>query len=1097
MEAPAAESVDHPEDSAPRVEGNTDAVPRSHRASDEEQSQEMQNRGNSKGSENPEDLPRPLPGLTAAGTLPPAPPNDLGPSRRVPLGTHETGQELAKTLMQFVRAVNNDLVELKSAMEQGKQGHIIPPSIPSPDKTASTHPWIDVKLGTRFYPCDGLFDLNGKFRTACQEHMDEAVKAAFPPPTIVQLHMIERLPHPSHSNYFCRGDPNYLIRVLYDSKPSNSGEVSELGERPDAASIDIVGFMVASKPIADFFEKRLGLNVGQVRILKFGRPFRSVIRNMQHIREQLSYLASKYGHTTDVEASKKGVMDNERFENDSSHQSDDQGPNTPPPDKTQDKEESYDQQVALDHFLHFIRFIEQYLIGKLNLFRTLREGTRDKVAYEDLWMLFDTGDKIYSPQRQSHTVARRRSMSVGGSYSGSDSDDDQDIFVTRRRYVPQAYRVLTTIGGSPLTKSWAPKNVKVENDYLSDDFLLELFLGRSKRPIGLTVQNQQADVQPKQRIKERFSPLHVLCMYVDFDGLRYGTETDVFIFRPFDGEISIKSLEAYPTQYALSPRADYLLQRGRKFVDVTTSSKHMKHTGFTVGESREEVHSAVVVDLKLASTEYQKEFPDDDAVIPFFQTFKTEFWPAVDGELSDLSGWEFHPRPCHHGPYCLGDSCFVSHPYRSSQRSQLEKLEPKIQEVLEEFDYPFEEKGEIDRFKTYLEEQDLIELLPGVVPGFALRNRTWVQLNLDQLDYVEKEDEWKKLTLPKGHKQIVQAMVVTHSGGSQNNVGDEVDEIEMDLVRGKGDVGYEPEDVERNMGKHFKLAHRWGCVLLLDEADVFLAKRNKTDVKRNGLVSSFLRILEYYSGILFLTTNRVGAIDDAFRSRLHLTLYYPKLTKKQTLRIWKTNLQRLKEINVERLNTNREPIEFNSKKIGKWVSKHWKGMNWNGRQIRNAFQTAAALAEFKAKRESAKHPESPTVHPSLDIKQFRLLVKASNQFNDYLHLTHGDDEDQRAVLDQVRAVPAPSKSRAKIFSDDDEDEDDDEDDEDDESVLGSESETDEDSSESSDDNSGTNSEDDDSEDENNKSKKRGKKSRKGKAKARKDQSRDKAKGRKK
>lgn len=39
------------------------------------------------------------------------------------------------------------------------------------------------------------------------------------------------------------------------------------------------------------------------------------------------------------------------------------------------------------------------------------------------------------------------------------------------------------------------------------------------------------------------------------------------------------------------------------------------------------------------------------------------------------------------------------------------------------------------------------------------------------------------------------------------------------------------------MGKHFKLAHRWGCVLLLDEADVFLAKRNKSDVKRNGLVS--------------------------------------------------------------------------------------------------------------------------------------------------------------------------------------------------------------------------------------------------------------------
>lgn len=28
------------------------------------------------------------------------------------------------------------------------------------------------------------------------------------------------------------------------------------------------------------------------------------------------------------------------------------------------------------------------------------------------------------------------------------------------------------------------------------------------------------------------------------------------------------------------------------------------------------------------------------------------------------------------------------------------------------------------------------------------------------------------------------------------------------------------------MENHFKLAHEWGCVLLLDEVDVFLAKRD-------------------------------------------------------------------------------------------------------------------------------------------------------------------------------------------------------------------------------------------------------------------------------
>lgn len=61
-----------------------------------------------------------------------------------------------------------------------------------------------------------------------------------------------------------------------------------------------------------------------------------------------------------------------------------------------------------------------------------------------------------------------------------------------------------------------------------------------------------------------------------------------------------------------------------------------------------------------------------------------------------------------------------------------------------------------------------------------------VQLDIDQLHVVEKADEWKKLTLPKGHKQIVQAMVETHSSGSDISADDGIDKVEMDLVKGKG-----------------------------------------------------------------------------------------------------------------------------------------------------------------------------------------------------------------------------------------------------------------------------------------------------------------------
>ncbi|PGH00933.1 hypothetical protein AJ80_09095 [Polytolypa hystricis UAMH7299] len=222
-----------------------------------------------------------------------------------------------------------------------------------------------------------------------------------------------------------------------------------------------------------------------------------------------------------------------------------------------------------------------------------------------------------------------------------------------------------------------------------------------------------------------------------------------------------------------------------------------------------------------------------------------------------------------------------------------------------------------------------------------------------------------------------------------------------------GDIGYRPEDVERHMESHFKLAHKWGCVLLLDEADVFLAKYDQTDVQRNGLVSVFLRILEYYSGILFLTTNRVGAIDDAFRSRLHLTLYYPKLTKTQTKEIFKRNFERIAEINSDREKNKLPPFDYKDSelKIMDWAKETWKTLRLNGRQIRNTFQTVLALAEFRAKNRSGE-----SSNPIVTRKHFNIVTNAAIQFNEYLLATHGEDEHSMAGRKFVRAIrysPSP------------------------------------------------------------------------------------------
>ena len=75
------------------------------------------------------------------------------------------------------------------------------------------------------------------------------------------------------------------------------------------------------------------------------------------------------------------------------------------------------------------------------------------------------------------------------------------------------------------------------------------------------------------------------------------------------------------------------------------------------------------------------------------------------------------------------------------------------------------------------------------------------------------------------------------------------------------------------------MAHAWNALLLLDEADVFLQRRAELTLERNRLVAVFLRKLEYYDGVLFLTTNLVHQFDDAILNRIHLTIRYDKLER--------------------------------------------------------------------------------------------------------------------------------------------------------------------------------------------------------------------------
>lgn len=171
----------------------------------------------------------------------------------------------------------------------------------------------------------------------------------------------------------------------------------------------------------------------------------------------------------------------------------------------------------------------------------------------------------------------------------------------------------------------------------------------------------------------------------------------------------------------------------------------------------------------------------------------------------------------------------------------------------------------------------------------------------------------------------------------------------------------------------------WDCVVLLDEAEVFLQERSLQDLQRNALVSVFLRVLEYYDGILILTSNRVGTFDEAFKSRIQLALHYEKLTQSSRKRVWENFINRLKSFETDGIDIDNLWSHRND------LSK----FDMNGREIRNAVTTARQLAMYKGK--------------PLDFISLRHVINVSSKFDKYLrNVNEGLDDDELAREDRLR-----------------------------------------------------------------------------------------------
>ena len=173
---------------------------------------------------------------------------------------------------------------------------------------------------------------------------------------------------------------------------------------------------------------------------------------------------------------------------------------------------------------------------------------------------------------------------------------------------------------------------------------------------------------------------------------------------------------------------------------------------------------------------------------------------------------------------------------------------------------------------------------------------------------------------------------------------------------------------------------------------------------------------EYYAGILFLTTNRIGDFDEAFASRIHMSLHYPELDEAKTKKIFKLNLNLIQE----RFDRQGRKITYDVSSIENFAEQHFRDniySRWNGRQIRNACQTALALAEFDTHGGNTEATVDKNVAVALQLKHFTVVQRAYLDVAKYLGDIHGTKGDRRAIDYHFRArTDTPYQNRPSRFS---------------------------------------------------------------------------------
>jgi len=190
-----------------------------------------------------------------------------------------------------------------------------------------------------------------------------------------------------------------------------------------------------------------------------------------------------------------------------------------------------------------------------------------------------------------------------------------------------------------------------------------------------------------------------------------------------------------------------------------------------------------------------------------------------------------------------------------------------------------------------------------------LHHLLWVHVD-DMTPYVYQPDLKRKLVLPEEQTDLIDILtaemdvlmddiVAGKSGGTTvlcagpPGVGKTLTaEVYAEIIGRplyrvhSGQLGLNVAAMEGALKSALTRAQRWGAVMLIDEADVYI-RRREDDMTMNAVVGVFLRVLEYFNGLLFLTTNRIDDIDEAIVSRCIALIKFTPPDTEARRRIWR------------------------------------------------------------------------------------------------------------------------------------------------------------------------------------------------------------------